>query len=52
MHVSNPGAFTGWSAIYYVLLHDANMLLLADLSPLNRVAAYYLLATSFYAVIW
>lgn len=32
-----------------VWMHVSNP---ADLSPVNRVAAYYLLATSFYAVIW
>jgi hypothetical protein len=37
---------------HLILQSDTDIRFPADLSRVNRVAAYYLMATSFYAIIW
>jgi hypothetical protein len=41
------------AGIYFIMVNSGLTLhFTADLSKVNRVAAYYLMATSFYAIIW
>lgn len=48
MHLPNPSEHYSSDAVLFVLL----IFYLAVLSRSTRIAAYYLMATTFYVVIW